>query len=370
MPAEDFAPIDTNWLKKAGSLWTTPFADTPSERVIVDPIILSHAATIFKKKPGYFYQNPDEAIRMVCNTCELYDVTPVGHYLWADYWGEDYGATIKVQEDAPPSITNRPIKDPEGVDNLEILSPEDLAKGPTLTKHYTALDTCLEEYPDMFAPITQLGGTMEVATNLVAIEDVFMWMITQPEIVDKLVDKAADHIVNASKATADRYGANVTITGSVIASGDLMDREQIKRFGYKPVAKAVSKVLNSGAGPGVYYHLCGNHSDDYDLWKDAPMSPFTVMQIGYDGKEIFPASKLVENFGNRCTCFGTVDTKLVDRGTQSQVYEQSKEQLLAGKDSPRGFILGTSCECPTRAPSANVHAMVKAARDYGQYERF
>lgn len=370
MPVEDYAPIDQDWLEKAGNLWTTPWADTPSERVTVDPIILSHAASMFRKSPGYFYKNPEEAVRMVCHTCELYDVTPVGHYLYADYWGEDYGGELKFQESAPPGMQKRPITTPEDVDNFEVLSPEELAKGPSCTRHFRALDTCKEEYPQMFAPITQLAGTMELATNWAAIEDVFMWMITDPDLVDRLCSKAVDHMVNASKVTADRYGANVMITGSVVASGDLMDREQIKRFSYNPVSKAVRKVLNEGAGPGIYYHLCGNHSDDFDLWKDAPMSPFTIVQIGYDGKEIFPTSKLVENFGDRCTCFGTVDTKLVDRGTPAQVYEQAKQQVLAGKDSPRGFILGTACECPTNAPPANVHAIVKAAKDHGKYEKF
>jgi len=370
MPAQDYIPIDQNWLGNAGNLWTTPWVDKPSDRVIVDPIILSHAATLFRKNAGYFYTNPDEAVRMVCAACELYDVTPVGHFLYADYWGADYGAELKIQTNAPPGITNRPIKTPEDVDKFEVLSTEELVKGPTLTTHYKALDTVKNEYPQMFAPITQLGGTMEVATNWAAIEDVFMWMITEPELVDKLCIKAGDHMVNACKATAERYGANVMITGSVIASGDLMDREQIKRFSYQPVSRAVRKVLNAGAGPGVYYHLCGNHTDDYELWRDAPMSPFTIVQIGYDGQNIFPTSKLVEAFGDRCTCFGTVDTKLVDRGTPAQVYAQAKEQVLAGKDSPRGFILGTACECPTNAPPVNVHALVRAAKDFGKYEKF
>lgn len=370
MSATDYAPIDKDWLESAGNLWNTPWVDKPSERVIVDPIILSHAASLFKKSTGYFYSNPDEAARMVCHACELYDVTPVGHYLYADYWGQDYGAELKVQEKATPSLFNKPIKTPEDVDNLEVLSPEDLAKGPTFATHWKALDTVLNEYPQMFAPITQLAGTMEISSNWASIEDIFMWMITEPEVVDKLCEKAGEHMLNACKANCERYGANVMITGSVIASGDLMDVEQIKRFSYRPVSKTVKKVLNAGAGPGIYYHLCGNHSDDYTLWKDAPMSPFTIVQIGYDGQEIFPTSKLVENFGNLCTCFGTVDTKLIDRGTQAQVYAQAKEQVSAGKDSPRGFILGTACECPTNAPPTNVHALVKAAKDFGKYEKF
>lgn len=369
MSKEDFAPIDSNWLEHAGKLWLTPWVGSESERIIVDPIMLSHAAYIYKKTPSFFYTNPDEAVRMVCGACELYDITPVGHFLYADYWGTDYGCELKIQENAPPGLVKKIIKTPEDVDNFTVLSPEELSKGPTFTSHFKALDTVLAEYPSMFAPITQLAGPVELSANWTAIEDLFMWMITEPDLVDKLCKKAGEHMVSACKATSERYGLNITITGSIVASGDLMDTEQIKRFSYQPLCKAVRNILNEDAGPGIYYHFCGNHKDDFELWKDIPMTPFTIVQFGYEGTKPFPAEKLVKTYGNRCACFGVVDTKTVDRGTSSQVYNEAKKQILAGKDSPRGFILGTCCECPTFAPPANVHALVKAARDFGAYKQ-
>lgn len=75
MPAENYAPIDQDWLEKAGNLWTTPWADTPSERVIVDPIILSHAATMFKKSPGYFYQSPTELLNAYAHKMHMDGLT-------------------------------------------------------------------------------------------------------------------------------------------------------------------------------------------------------------------------------------------------------------------------------------------------------
>ncbi|OUJ19132.1 Methylcobalamin:coenzyme M methyltransferase MtbA [Methanonatronarchaeum thermophilum] len=371
MPREDFLPnIDEEWLAKAATLWTTPFADTPSDRVIVDPILLSHAATLFRKDTKYFWQNPDEAVRMVCNACEIYDITPVGHYLWGDYWGQDYGAKLKYTEKSPPVIDEYPLKEPEDVDKLEVKGPEELKDGPTFEKHLTALDTCLDEYPDMFAPVTQFNGAFDIASNMVQAEQLLMWLIREPEIVDDLVYKMAEHMVNANKVVADRYGMNVMIAGSVVANGDLLNRDQIERFNFEPTCKAVKDTLKAGAGPGVYYHLCGEHKDDWDLWTDAPMSPFTVFQIGYEDGEIFPADKLVENFGDKATTLGVVDTSLVQMGSPREVYDQASEQLKKGKDSPRGFILGTACECPTYSPVANIHAMVRAAKDHGQYERF
>ncbi len=369
MAREDFLPnIDEEWLGKAAKLWTTPFAGTPSERVIVDPIMLSHAATLFRKDVSYFWKNPDEAVRMVCNACEIYDITPVGHYLWGDYWGEDYGAELKYTEKSPPVIDKYPLEEPEDTDDFEVKGPEELKNGPTFDKHLTALDTCLEEYPDMFAPVTQFNGSFDIASNMVQPEQLMTWLIREPELSEKLVYKMAEHAVNANKVVADRYGMNVMIAGSVVASGDLLNREQTKRFNFEPTCKAVKDTLKAGAGPGVYYHLCGEHNTDWDLWKEAPMSPFTVMQIGYEDGETFDSGKLKEHFGDKCTIFGVVDTKTVQMGSPRDVYDETKEQLQKGKDSERGFIIGTACECPTHAPVGNLHAMVRAAKDHGQYE--
>ncbi|MFA5313458.1 MAG: uroporphyrinogen decarboxylase family protein, partial [Methanomassiliicoccales archaeon] len=61
------------------------------------------------------------------------------------------------------------------------------------------------------------------------------------------------------------------------------------------------------------------------------------------------------------------DTKIMINPDQRIVYEQSKAQLMGGRDSKRGYILGTSCELPPYALPGNVHAMVRAAKDFGTY---
>ena len=67
------------------------------------------------------------------------------------------------------------------------------------------------------------------------------------------------------------------------------------------------------------------------------------------------------------TVMGSVDTKLMINPNPMAVYNQSKEQLLGGRDSPKGYILGNSCECPPYTIPANMRSMVKAARDFGTY---
>jgi uroporphyrinogen decarboxylase len=64
---------------------------------------------------------------------------------------------------------------------------------------------------------------------------------------------------------------------------------------------------------------------------------------------------------------GSVDTKLMINPNPMAVYTQAKDQLLAGRDSKKGYILGTSCETPPYTLPGNMRALVKAAQDFGTY---
>jgi uroporphyrinogen decarboxylase len=64
---------------------------------------------------------------------------------------------------------------------------------------------------------------------------------------------------------------------------------------------------------------------------------------------------------------GSVDTKLMIDPNPNKVYNQAKEQLLGGRDSKKGYILGASCETPPYTIPGQMLALVKAARDFGTY---
>ncbi|MGD1061420.1 MAG: uroporphyrinogen decarboxylase family protein, partial [Methanomassiliicoccales archaeon] len=130
----------------------------------------------------------------------------------------------------------------------------------------------------------------------------------------------------------------------------------------------VDQCFRKGAGPQVFYHLCGNHETDYTRFKDTLIwSPFTVFHVGYKGKNVFPSKLLKDEFASRATIMGSVDTKLMINPNPMGVYNQAKEQLLGGRDAAKGYILGNSCECPPYTNPGNMLALVNAARDFGTY---
>ena len=157
-------------------------------------------------------------------------------------------------------------------------------------------------------------------------------------------------------------------TGAVLANNDIFDTETIADLAPDNLRYMVNECFKRGAGPQVFYHFCGNHQDDYRVFVDKIVySPFTVVQIGYSGRDPFPAKVLKDTYGDKAVIEPSVDTKLFVLPEPIKVYEQAKAQILDGRDSPKGFILGTACEVPPLANPGNILALVRAAEDFGEF---
>ena len=365
---ELFPKMDSKWHGNATKRFASPFVDAPHDRIDVDPIILSHAAVACGFTIRDFYEKPELGIHCVGYISQLYDLLPVTHWFFSLPWVTELGITLEYKDTLPPISTGPVISDPAEVDNIEVPDTEDLKKAWTLPMFYRIYDYVQKNLSETLVPISYGFDLVGAAAELCGVENFIMWTFTEPEQAMKLVQKYVDTSVNGAIGMAERYGMAMLIIGSVLANNDIFSDEYVEKYSANMMRYYVDRSFRGGAGPQLFYHLCGNHETDYKVFKDKLVwSPFTVFHIGYKGKEVFPSSLLKEEYGNRCTIMGSVDTKLMINPNPNAVYEQSKMQLLGGRDSPKGYILGNSCECPPYTIPGNLLAMVKAARDYGTY---
>ena len=183
-----------------------------------------------------------------------------------------------------------------------------------------------------------------------------------------MVHKYTDTSINGAEGLADNYGMAMLIVGSVLANNDIFSDEAVKKYSADNMKYYVDQCFRRGAGPQVFYHLCGNHETDYKVFKDTLMwSPFTVIHVGYDGKEGVPVRQAEGEFEDRATCMGSVDTKLMINPNPMDGLQPGQGAAAGGRDSKKGYILGTSCERPRTPYQATCMALVKAARDFGTY---
>ncbi|MCE5296877.1 MAG: hypothetical protein LLG16_07230 [Euryarchaeota archaeon] len=362
-----FPPANEEWHKHAEKRFASPFTGQNFGRIDVDPMMLSHAALISGYTINDFYTNPELGAQCVGNASEMYDLIPMTHWYFSLPWVAELGANVEFRSLLPPVVKEKSIADLEGVDKLEVPDLKEMENGFTGKLMIRAQDHIQKHTPKKFVPMTYTSDLTGGGAQLCGIAEFIMWSMTDREAVEKLISKYTETAINGAELMANRYGMAMISTGSVLANNDIFSDQDVKDLSVKYLKTFVNKALRKGAGPQLLYHLCGNHETDYKLFNDVPFSPFTIFHAGYMGRDVFPSDVLAKEFGNRATIMGSVDTKIMILPNPKRVYDQAKMQIIGGRDSKCGYILGTACELPPDALPANVHALVQAAKDYGTY---
>ncbi|MBE6525050.1 MAG: hypothetical protein E7Z66_00560 [Thermoplasmata archaeon] len=361
-------PVDGDWLKRAKRRYNATFMGGEFDRVPVDPMMLAHSTVCCGFTIRDFYEKPILAAKCLAYTQEVYDLLPVTKYYFAHPWLPELGIDLKFMDMTAPVPTNVIVNEPEDVDLIHIPDKNDIMNGYTYNRLVGAMDYIKANIPDMFVPLAYCPEPVGAGAELCGLEQFLMWTETEPDLCKKLIDIYIETAVTGAECIANRYGMALINTGAVFENSDTMSPATIKRLSPPALTSLVKKCLTKGAGPQVFYHFCGNHKDDYHLYPgNIIFTPFTIMQIGYYGQESFPAKIMKETFGHFCAIMPSVDTKLFVMPDPMAVYNSAAKQVVDGRDSKNGFILGTACEVPPFAHPANIHSMVRAAKDFGSY---
>ena len=367
----EFAPVNQEWFEEGSLRASAFFRGEVPDRIPSNPFAMSYCARLFGYTINDWYTNPTFGVKSTLAAFELHDIAPMIMWLYAVYWTEDYGGKIKMPTGrmSAPAVVDSPIKEPEDVDKFEVLSIEELKKGPTMKAHYEALEAAKKLTGKFFAPYQFPYGMYTVAGFWASPERLMYWTNKRPDLVHKIMQKVVDHSVNINKLVADEYGSASIITGSILAGSQTLSPEQCKEFNIRYLKEMVERSLKAGAGPMVLYHLCGDHKRDWRLHDIVPITPATVMHVAYEGPEVADYTNVMEVFGNKCCLLGNFPTTLMQLGSPKEVYDEAKKHVLLCKESPKGYIFGCACELPPFATPGNVNAYMKAAKDYGKLSK-
>lgn len=363
-----FPPLDKEWQKKSKKRYASQFMCGEFDRLPVDPMMLSHSTVACGYRIRDFYEQPQLGAHCLAYIQELYDLLPVTKYYFSHPWLRELGLTMRPMEYTAPVPENVVVVDPEDVEKLHVPDTAEIEKGYTYNRLVDAYSYIQKNMPERFVPMAYCPEPVGAGAALCGLEQFLMYTITEMELAKKLVRIYVDTAVNGAEAIAKRYGMAMISTGAVFANSDVMSPDTIDQLAPGNIEYLVKQAFMRGAGPQVFYHFCGNHAGDYHLFTDRIVfAPFTIMQMGYHGQDPFPARILKEQYGRKATIMPSVDTKLFTVPNPRAIYEQAKMQLLEGRDSPNGFILGTTCEVPPMSAPGNILALVRAAEDFGRY---
>jgi uroporphyrinogen decarboxylase len=336
----------------------------------VIPLILGFAAKMFSISIGDLYRDPELLFKCLMQTHEMFDVPPFLLPLYADYWCEDYGGVVQWpvgEYMSAPAIMEYPLKTAEDVENLRIWDVDEMPqKSPSHIYHMLGQEAAKKALGPAFMASAFPYGMFTVAGAMLYPGTLMLWVMKQPEVVHKLLKKVVENAVNHCTAIAKEYGSAAIVTGSVTAGDETLSPEQCRKFNIVYLADMVKRAKKNGAGPTVFYHLCGSHKLDWPIHAElVPLDEASIFHVAHYGRQPADLTDVIPVVGNKCPLMGNITTQLMHLGTPKDVYEEAKRQILTYRESPKGFIMGVTCETPPLAPPANVYALMKAAKDIG-----
>jgi uroporphyrinogen decarboxylase len=217
-------------------------------------------------------------------------------------------------------------------------------------------DADLKKYGEEYlVMVSGYNGIFEKGYNLLEFGNFMCYLLTEPDMIDRLLGKVTDFKVEIAKETAKRgfmmghYGDDLGMQ-----TGELFSLDAFRRS-ILPHIKRVFRVFKD-AGLPVQMHSCGNIvkfiPDLIDAGLDVlePVQP--VMDIQY----------LKREFGKDLTFYGGVDTQeLLVFDTPERVREETLRTIdVLGKGG--GYIVAPAQEVMPDVPLENILAFIEAVK--------
>lgn len=268
-----------------------------------------------------------------------------------DEWGIIYG---KNDETVAHPLEG-PLKSPADLKNLVLPDPD-------LPARLGNLPELVGRFKGERAVSFGMRAMFLWAANLTGLDNLLMYLLTEPEFVHELLDRILESSIKMAK-NAVRGGADIILETDDYAynKGPLMSPATFAEF-IGPRMKRFAAAVHAEGGY-LLKHTDGNIMKIID----------TMVAAGIDGlQSIDPLAgmdigEVKRKYGDRISLWGNIDCgNLLGFGNEKDVEEAVKECIRQA--APGGGFVLTSSNCiPFAAKPENYLAMLRSARLYGKY---
>ena len=312
------------------------------------PITMMFAVDQVKKKYYEYATNYHVLAEAQILTAETFDFDHVSA-IAETREAPDCGAVVEYFEDQPPSIVESKalLADKAALSELGIPDP---LVGPRMSDRIKGLQLLKKRAGDEKIVEGWVEGPCGASADLRGINTLMLDFYDDPAFVRELFGYTVDVGLRFGRAQVDA-GADIIGIGDPAAS--LVGPKLYEEF-VLPYEKKLADGLHA-MGARVRLHICGN------------TRPILrgMGSLGCDIVDLDSAAPLAEAraaMGPEQVLLGNLDpVRDLRNGTPESVYDAMAE--CHRQCGPR-FIVGAGCEVPRDTPAANVHAMVRYAREH------
>jgi len=259
---------------------------------------------------------------------------------------EAFGCTVVYGEHEVPTVTGNLIETPEQADALRIPEVGDGRTGECLK----AIRIAVDGIPDR-PVLAGIIGPFSLAGRLMGLTEFIYKVIDDPDMVHRLLDKAATFQIRYALALKEA-GANGVVMAEPAAG--LLSPAWNTEFSLPYVKRIVDAVQDDRFV--VAYHNCGN---TVPLAEGIVANGARIYHFGNairmkDIIGLIPSDRLV---------LGNVDpASQFARGTPESV-AAAVSTLLDDMRGHDNFVLSSGCDIPPQAPFENIDAFFRALAD-------
>ena len=334
----------------------------PLDRIPMLYFILGFCARNVGYPVATIYSNPEKSFRAQVLTKEQYGYDSDPFYGYASYGGWEFGGEINLPDgdyEQAPSHGSFAVVSEQDVEGLELPEVKTAGMLPLAIKFSRIQDE------HGFSPSVVVGGPFTIAGNICPVDTLCRWLIKRPELANRLLRLAIDHIIDVVRYWTDTFGKERVVVQiwEPLASNKIISPQQFEKFVLPFQVELHEKIL----AMDIRYllcHICGEQNWNLPYWAQVPMSSPGIISIG---KEV-DITTAIEYFGETCIIAGNIEPTILQTETPLVIYELCRQALEKGKQAPRGYALMQGCEVPVNTPPYNLYTMRKAIDDFGWYE--
>ncbi|OKY78808.1 MAG: Methylcobalamin:coenzyme M methyltransferase MtbA [Candidatus Methanohalarchaeum thermophilum] len=347
--------------------WKALLKGDPVDRVPVMPLVLGQSALVCGyENLGDFYSKPEVHVKCQLRAKEMFGygqplIAFPTSYKHAAVWGSEIEHPYR---EAMGSIAvHEPVV--ETAEELEELEIPDPREGKYMEEFFDMVEMVIEK--GEVKPFVYLTtGITATAPVIVGTEKFMMWLRKEPSLCEVALDKATEFVQLVTEELVNEFGADSFIPwtsfpndANILISPDTFGELILPR-----VQEHHEFLLDLGL-PMIYTHWCSDHNGNIEAGHidKIPMGDPGIIHFGPE----VDVAKVVERFGDKSVILGNVSPPSIQKKSFKEVMKLCKENIKKGIEADKGYLLGCGCELPPFAPPINTYAMIKAAREYGQY---
>jgi uroporphyrinogen decarboxylase len=345
--------------ERLGSLYGTGWADRPGAGTFAMGLIAKMTPGL---SIGECYLDPEKFARAYIRVQQTlgFDSGPMfGHAsLGAAEFGGELSYPAPNSRAQSPMVRKHPIDTPEKVDSMEV--PE-ISKVKEVVSECKGANWVVENYPAGFnGPSIVCGSPFSLGGNAIGVEQMLLWMIEEPDLVHKVMDRMSEFLIEKAKYIVANVGPIMLFDGGPTEANDLISPKQFETFALPYLKKVREGALKAGI-PGFLCHPCGDQNGNIEMWAEAPGN----FAVNFDFRT--PLEKVVKVFGPKSMIIGNIEPAKFQYSDYDYIYKTTMDYMkIAATNCPHGYMVGPGCEIPTDTPALHVGAMLQATRDYAQ----